>query len=163
MGEVPADAPGVAGVALHIAAQVMEQAGPDEILVSGPAHDLLPGANADLAPIGTVNLRGLPEPWPLFRVVTADASPDRRPGAISAAQVQPAAALSRRERELARLLAYGLSNRQIADELVISVGTVERHVANILMKLGFRSRAQIAAWSVDHGLLEPTSALDPSG
>jgi DNA-binding NarL/FixJ family response regulator len=36
---------------------------------------------------------------------------------------------------------------------VIAVGTTERHVANILNKLGMRSRSQIAAWAVEHGLL----------
>jgi DNA-binding NarL/FixJ family response regulator len=37
--------------------------------------------------------------------------------------------------------------------LVISVATAERHVANVLAKLGFRSRTQVAAWAVEHGLL----------
>jgi DNA-binding CsgD family transcriptional regulator len=44
----------------------------------------------------------------------------------------------------------GKSNRQIADALVISEGTVEVHVKHILSKLGLRSRAQVAAWSVQH-------------
>jgi DNA-binding NarL/FixJ family response regulator len=54
--------------------------------------------------------------------------------------------LTPRERELAALIARGLSNRAIAGELVISQATVARHVANMLTKLGFSSRAQIAAW-----------------
>ncbi|MET7474763.1 LuxR C-terminal-related transcriptional regulator [Streptomyces sp. NPDC005648] len=54
--------------------------------------------------------------------------------------------LSRREREVAALVAEGLSNRQIAAVLVLSPRTADRHVENILGKLGFRSRAQIAAW-----------------
>ncbi|WP_420830873.1 response regulator transcription factor [Actinomadura graeca] len=45
-------------------------------------------------------------------------------------------------------MARGLSNRGIADELVISPATVARHVTNILTKLGFASRAQIAVWAV---------------
>jgi non-specific serine/threonine protein kinase len=44
------------------------------------------------------------------------------------------------------LLARGLTNRQIAEALVVVETTAERHVANILNKLGFHSRAQIAAW-----------------
>ena len=63
--------------------------------------------------------------------------------------------LSRREREIATLVAIGLSNRQIAEELVISPATAERHVANILTKLGYHSRAQIAAWAVEQGLTVP--------
>lgn len=54
--------------------------------------------------------------------------------------------LSRREREVAALVAKGLSNRQIAAELVLSPRTADRHVENIRAKLGFRSRARIAAW-----------------
>jgi DNA-binding NarL/FixJ family response regulator len=55
-------------------------------------------------------------------------------------------ALTPREREVAAMIARGLTNRGIADELVISQATVARHVANILTKLGFSSRAQVAAW-----------------
>ncbi|HMQ32619.1 MAG TPA: LuxR C-terminal-related transcriptional regulator [Chloroflexaceae bacterium] len=58
----------------------------------------------------------------------------------------PASELTRREREVARLVAEGRSNRAIAEALVITERTVEGHVSNILAKLGFRSRAQIAAW-----------------
>ncbi len=55
--------------------------------------------------------------------------------------------LTAREREIAALIARGLSNRGIADELVISPATAARHVANIFTKLGFTSRAQVAAWA----------------
>jgi non-specific serine/threonine protein kinase len=64
--------------------------------------------------------------------------------------------LTRREREVARLVAQGYGNREIAEELAIASSTAERHVANILAKLGAHSRTQIAAWAVDHGLLRPT-------
>ncbi|MGW4800323.1 response regulator transcription factor, partial [Nonomuraea sp. NPDC004297] len=56
--------------------------------------------------------------------------------------------LTPREQEIADLVARGLSNKAIADELVISPATVARHVANILAKLGFSTRTQIAAWVV---------------
>ncbi|MEV6896344.1 LuxR C-terminal-related transcriptional regulator [Amycolatopsis sp. NPDC051372] len=61
--------------------------------------------------------------------------PDERP-----------AELSRREYEVARLVADGLSNKDIAERLVISRRTAESHVVHILDKLGFRSRSQIATW-----------------
>jgi predicted ATPase/DNA-binding CsgD family transcriptional regulator len=59
---------------------------------------------------------------------------------------EPAPVLTTREREIAELIAEGLSNRDIGARLTISVRTAETHAQNILLKLGFRSRAQIAAW-----------------
>src|SRR5690348_3069258 len=55
-------------------------------------------------------------------------------------------ALGKREDDVARLVAEGLSNKQIASRLFISERTVDSHVRSILNKLGFNSRAQIAAW-----------------
>jgi predicted ATPase/DNA-binding CsgD family transcriptional regulator len=57
------------------------------------------------------------------------------------------ATLTQRERQIVTLIAKGLSNKAIAGELVISPATVARHVANILAKLGFSSRSQVAAWA----------------
>jgi DNA-binding NarL/FixJ family response regulator len=59
--------------------------------------------------------------------------------------------LTAREREIARLMADGLSNHDIAERLVITEGTVEVHVRHILGKLGFRSRTQVAGWFAHHG------------
>ncbi len=69
----------------------------------------------------------------------------------ASAQTAPAprdarALLTRREREVAALVAMGLSNKEIAEKLVISERTAEGHVERILGKLGFRSRAAIASW-----------------
>jgi predicted ATPase/DNA-binding CsgD family transcriptional regulator/Tfp pilus assembly protein PilF len=58
--------------------------------------------------------------------------------------------LTPREHEIVRLIAQGLSNKEIADELVISPATAARHVANILAKLGFSSRTQVASWAARH-------------
>lgn len=54
--------------------------------------------------------------------------------------------LTRREREVAAMVAQGKTNRQIADELFLSEKTVEMHVSNSFGKLGFSSRAQLAVW-----------------
>jgi DNA-binding NarL/FixJ family response regulator len=58
--------------------------------------------------------------------------------------------LTRREHDVARLLADGLSNRQIAARLLISERTAESHVHNILHKLGFTTRTQVAVWINKH-------------
>ena len=55
--------------------------------------------------------------------------------------------LTAREREVAALIAEGLSNRDIAARLVISARTAETHVQHIMVKLGLTARAQIAAWT----------------
>ncbi|MEV4299104.1 helix-turn-helix transcriptional regulator [Microbispora rosea] len=71
--------------------------------------------------------------------------------AVEAVVTPPPAAgpLTPREEQIAALVAEGLSNRQIAERLYLSVRTVENHVTHILVKLGFESRARIASWHAD--------------
>ena len=61
--------------------------------------------------------------------------------------------LSARESEVAVLVTEGLTNRQISERLHLSIRTAENHVENICNKLGFTSRAQIAAWAVERGMI----------
>jgi DNA-binding CsgD family transcriptional regulator len=60
--------------------------------------------------------------------------------------------LTERERDVAALIAQGRINREIAESLVVGERTVETHISNILAKLGFSSRRQIAAWAIEKGL-----------
>ena len=62
--------------------------------------------------------------------------------------------LTEREREVLKLIAEGLSNAQIAERLVISVKTVERHRANILGKLGLHNRTELVKYAIRKGLIE---------
>ena len=145
------------------------------MLTSDPPHSYAE-ISAELGiPVGSIGpyrarcldrLRGRP-------VIADDAvgfalGPDRdRPVPGSSAATEPAwtdparlgtvrayrgpAPLTPREYEIVRLIARGLSNREIAVELVISPATAARHVASILAKLGFNSRTQIASWATRHG------------
>jgi DNA-binding NarL/FixJ family response regulator len=75
--------------------------------------------------------------------------------AAAGSSPEPAgAAVTRREGEVLRLLAEGLTNRQIAARLVVSEHTVHRHVANILRKLELPSRTAAAAWALRAGIAE---------
>jgi predicted ATPase/DNA-binding CsgD family transcriptional regulator len=60
--------------------------------------------------------------------------------------------LSRREREVASLVAMGRTNRQIAEALVLAEGTAENYVQRVMSKLGFNNRAQVAVWALENGL-----------
>lgn len=63
--------------------------------------------------------------------------------------------LTPRETEIVKLIAEAYTNRQIAEELVISEKTVERHRANILDKLGMRDRVELTRYAIRRGLIEP--------
>lgn len=65
---------------------------------------------------------------------------------------RPAGDLTRREVEVLRLIAAGLSNRNIADRLFISPRTIERHVANIYMKIDAHSKTEATAYAHLHNL-----------
>lgn len=72
------------------------------------------------------------------------------PAVVGTSQRRPVT-LTDRERQVASLVARGLSNRAIGEQLFISHTTAARHVANIFAKLGFSSRAQIVAWMASRG------------
>lgn len=135
----------------------------------------LPGARAEryLAPVRHLGTPAVARLWAQGQAMSGEeavalalAGPEGATGgrnAVSLAAVgtyEVATALpgtlTPREREVATLIASGRSNKAIAEELFISPATAARHVANILTKLGFSSRTQIAAWAAD-------SHADPAG
>jgi len=69
--------------------------------------------------------------------------------------LQRVAELSPRQREVMQLVAEGLSNKQIAARLMVGTRTAESHVENILTKLGFTSRVQVASWVSREGRDSP--------
>jgi DNA-binding CsgD family transcriptional regulator len=88
-----------------------------------------------------------------FLAAALGSLPRERPISSLRAAKQSFDGLTAREREVAVLIGQGRSNRVIAETLVLSERTVATHVGNILTKLDFTSRAQIAVWARDKGLL----------
>ncbi len=63
-------------------------------------------------------------------------------------------ALTQREEEILRLLARGRANKEIAEQLFLTEGTVKNYISRVYAKLGARDRTQAALWAVEHGLLK---------
>jgi non-specific serine/threonine protein kinase len=91
-----------------------------------------------------------------YALTTDTGSPQPGHGAEQRSESLVRALLTPREQEVAALIARGFTNRQIADALVITPRTADTHVRNISTKLELHSRAQVAAWATEQGLLAAT-------
>jgi len=87
----------------------------------------------------------------LLNAVTPGAA--RQPEPVKRAR--DLADLTKRETEVLELIATGATNREIAEQLVVSEGTIKNHVSNILSRLGLRDRIQAAIYAYEHGLVDP--------
>lgn len=128
----------------------------------GPLGHLLTFVICDVsrAPLGIVALRNSAS-FPFTaadeqraREIAEQVGPWLQSGLAAARSAAPARAngLTRREQEIAALLAQGFTNRKIADHLILAEGTVAKHVEHLREKLGFQSRTQVATWAVQQGL-----------
>jgi DNA-binding NarL/FixJ family response regulator len=145
------------GLVFRTATAAMARAEPDEVIVTGTVRDLVAGSGLLFqqrdATLVSEELGSLA----LFAVEGGERP--RRP--VPRRETKPAGTapnpLTPRERDVALLIARGYTNRQIGAELVISAATAERHVVNILNKLGFHARSQIAVWVAERGLRSVSS------
>jgi DNA-binding NarL/FixJ family response regulator len=139
----------------------MASAAPGEMLVSTMVRDLVAGSNLRFEEMDAGSPGGTPGDPRLCRVCAeSDSSTVSQPSprrAASRTSSRELSLLTRRERQVAVLVGRGLTNRQISHELTIAESTAERHVINILNKLGQHSRVQIATWATGQGLVDTTA------
>jgi DNA-binding NarL/FixJ family response regulator len=83
----------------------------------------------------------------------ARAAPESPPASVERDDPLTTDPLTAREGEVADMVAQGMSNRQIAQELYLSERTIEHHVSKILRKLGLSSRSQLSTWVTERTLL----------
>jgi DNA-binding NarL/FixJ family response regulator len=84
----------------------------------------------------------------MTQALLKDMSPEPSPSKVAAAT------LTQREQEVRRLIVNGYTNRRIAQELYLSMGTVNSHRANIMSKLNLHNRVELVRYAAEHGLLE---------
>jgi len=137
------------GTAVVLAARIAAKAEGGEILVSDIVRQVVAGKGFLVSDRGDTVLRGFEDPVRVYEVLwdKGEVQPRRR-----AALAYPGG-LTKREVEVLRLIASGRSNQEIADELVISLNTVIRHVSNIFGKTGVANRAEAATYASRHGLV----------
>ena len=147
----------VGGMTREITARVLASASPGEVVVSSTVTDLVAGSGLTFEPLGRRPITMAGRRLELFRVTSDTHQSLDTEGARSTPSLNDIP-LSPREVEVAALIGRGLTNRQIADHLSISIATVERHASNIFTKLGLHSRTQVAVWAADRGLpvIDPT-------
>jgi DNA-binding NarL/FixJ family response regulator len=123
-----------------------------EALKAGASgYVLKSAANRDLVEAIRAAMRGQPFLYPAaVRALIRDYLERARSG-----ETVPEDPLSAREQEVVKLIAEGHTSEEIAELLVISKKTVERHRANILEKLGMRNRVELTRYAIRRGLVEP--------
>jgi DNA-binding NarL/FixJ family response regulator len=109
------------------------------------------GADTDLVNACRATMRGEPFLYPgAMRALIHDYLARARAG-----DGLPEDPLTSRELEIVKLIAEGHTGRQIAEQLVISEKTVERHRSNVLEKLGLKDRLELTRYAIRRGLIEP--------
>jgi pimeloyl-ACP methyl ester carboxylesterase/DNA-binding CsgD family transcriptional regulator len=145
-GEVELLREGVTGIAVRIGARVAAEARPGEVLVSSTVKDLVAGSGLGFRDRGLHILKGIPGEWRLFAVESNE------PAGSAVPVTRYPDGLSEREVQVLCLIARGRSNSEIAEELVLSVRTVEHHIARIYPKIGARGRADATSYALRHDL-----------
>jgi DNA-binding NarL/FixJ family response regulator len=141
------------GIALHIASRIGARASPGEILVSATTRELAAGAGLTFADRGEQLLKGVSEPRRLFAAADPAAVLPGGAARSSGAAGEYPARLTAREVDVLRLVAVGRSDAEVAEQLVVSVRTVNAHLRSIYRKVGVHSRAAAGRFAEENDLL----------
>jgi DNA-binding NarL/FixJ family response regulator len=140
------------GIAVNVATRIAARANSAEVLVSATTRELAAGAGLVFTDRGEHVLKGVSEPRRLYAAVDMD-----RPGPADVSEAGTAAeypaGLTAREVDVLRLVAVGLSDAETAEQLVLSVRTVNAHLRSIYRKLGVGTRAAAGRFAEENGLL----------
>ncbi len=141
-GDVDLLGDNVGGIAVHLGALVMAEAGSNEILVSSTVRDLVAGSGLGFADRGKYSFEGIEGEWNLFASV-----PDTY------------SSLTENVREILGLIGEGLNNREIGDRMSVSFTLAEIYIIAILTKLGLRDRSHAVIYAYEHGIVELPSTV----
>jgi class 3 adenylate cyclase len=130
------------GLAVSVSHSICDLADGGEVLVSEDMLGALDRTGLRVVSRGRIRLKGSTEPVSVYELIE---------GTVPQGEPEQHL-LSHREREVLAHAASGKSNAAIADELVLSVHTVARHMANIYNKIDVDNRTAAARWAVDHGI-----------
>jgi DNA-binding NarL/FixJ family response regulator len=150
-GEVEQTEGRAGGIALNVATRIAERASAAEVLVSATTRELAAGSGLVFTDRGVHALRGVSEPRRIYAAVEAHV-PQLGQGADEEVDEYPAG-LTAREVEVLRLVAAGLSDAEAAEQLFLSVRTVNAHLRSVYRKAGVRSRAAAGRFAEENGLL----------
>jgi DNA-binding NarL/FixJ family response regulator len=148
-GEVEQARGNVQGIALNVASRIAARASAAEVLVSATTRELAAGSGLVFTDRGEHLLEGLSEPRRLYAALEVRSQPI----AAADAGADPPAGLTAREVDVLRLVAAGLSDAEAADQLFLSVRTINAHLRSVYRKLGVRSRAAAGRLAAESGLL----------
>ena len=132
---------GAVGSVVNLAARLCSEAKGGQVLIGPKAFAALEGS-VTAERLGPLDLKGFHRPVDAYLIKSVEAAAESD-------------GLTAREREVAAMVAAGLTNKEIAGRLFISERTAEGHVERILNKLSVRSRTEVATWAVVRGIGEP--------
>jgi len=137
---------GAIGSVVNLASRLCDEARPGQVLISQSGFAEVENL-VESERLADMTLKGISKPVPTYNVLALKRT--------TAADADLPDGLTSRQAEVLRLLAGGKTSREIGEELYLSVRTVERHIADVYLKIGAHGRADATAYALKHGIADP--------